>query len=101
MPDQSKTVEYLIRVLIVDDDAETRELLTRTLTFEAEFEVVGVGSTGQEGVQLARSLSPDIVLMDLNMPDMDGLAATALIVAESPDVQIIIMTMQHESHYIQ
>ncbi len=101
MPRQSQSTEYLIKVLIVDDDVETQELLTRALTFEAEFEVVGVASSGQEGIRLAQSLAPDIVLMDINMPDMDGLAATALIARESPDAQIIMITVQNESHYIQ
>jgi pilus assembly protein CpaE len=101
MLNQAWSTEYTIRVLIVDDDSQTQDSLKRALTFEAEFEVVGIASSGQEGVRLAQSLSPDIVLMDINMPDMDGLTATTLIATESPDAQIIIMTIQNESTYIQ
>src|SRR5258706_3022259 len=101
MSNQSSKAGYLIRVLIVDDNTETQTSLQRALTFETAFEVIGVASSGQEGVELARSLSPDIVLMDINMPDMDGLAATALISNESPDSQIVIMSIQSETNYMQ
>jgi pilus assembly protein CpaE len=101
MSNRSGTPEYMIRVLIVDDNTETQTSLKRALTFETAFEVVGVASTGQEGINLAKSLSPDIVLMDINMPDMDGLAATATISKESPDSQIIIMSIQNETNYMQ
>ncbi len=92
---------YVIKVLIVDDVLETQDSLKKALTFETAFEVVGVASSGQEGIALTKSLTPDIVLMDINMPDMDGLVATQQITAESPDVQIIIMSMQSESSFIQ
>src|SRR4051794_34638112 len=101
MSKDSGTPEYMIRVLIVDDNSETQTSLKRALTFETAFEVVGVASTGQEGINLAKSLSPDIVLMDINMPDMDGLVATASISKESPDAQIIIMSIQNETNYMQ
>jgi pilus assembly protein CpaE len=63
-----------VRVLIVDDVAETRENVRRLLQFEADIEVVGAARTAQEGIQLTGELDPDVVLMDINMPDMDGIA---------------------------
>ena len=65
-----------IRVLIVDDIPETRDHLTKLLGFEGDMEVVGSAASGAEAIELATQLSPDIVLMDINMPDMDGIAAT-------------------------
>jgi pilus assembly protein CpaE len=73
-----------IRVLIVDDIAETRENVRKLLQFEPDFEVVGAARTGREGIQLAQELSPDVVLMDINMPDIDGIAATETIREKSP-----------------
>ena len=64
-----------IRVLIVDDIAETRENIRKLLQFDADVEVVGAARTGSEGIQLALETEPDVVLMDINMPDMDGIAA--------------------------
>ena len=65
-----------IRVVIVDDIAETREHLAKLLTFETDIEVVGAAASGEEALELAGELSPDIVLMDINMPGMDGIATT-------------------------
>jgi pilus assembly protein CpaE len=65
-----------IRVLIVDDIAETRENIRKLLQFESDVEVVGAARSGKEGIQLAQELDPDVVLMDINMPDIDGIAAT-------------------------
>ena len=61
-----------IRVVIVDDIAETREHLTKLLSFESDIEVVGAASSGEEAVDLTAKLQPDILLMDINMPGMDG-----------------------------
>ena len=65
-----------IRVLIVDDIPETRDHLTKLLGFETDIEVVGAAASGSESLALATKLTPDVVLMDINMPDMDGIAAT-------------------------
>ncbi|MCC6260668.1 MAG: response regulator, partial [Anaerolineales bacterium] len=61
-----------IKTLIVDDVAETRENVRKLLQFEADVEVVGTARTGREGIQLAQELDPDVILMDINMPDIDG-----------------------------
>ena len=74
-----------IRVLIVDDIPETRDHLTKLLGFESDIDVVGSAASGAEAIELATSLTPDVVLMDINMPDMDGIAATEQLAATVPD----------------
>src|SRR5512136_1497479 len=89
-----------IRVLIVDDIPETRENVRKLLAFEADVEVVGVAGTGREAVQLARDLQPNIVMMDINMPDMDGITAVEMISREVPIAQVIMMSVQSEADYL-
>lgn len=89
-----------IRVLIVDDIAETRENLRKLLSFAPDIEVVGTAATGEEGVQLARELSPHVVIMDINLPGMDGITATEQIVREVPTAQIVILSVQGETGYM-
>jgi pilus assembly protein CpaE len=89
-----------IRVLIVDDIPETRENVRKLLYFEKDIEVVGAAGNGTEGIEMARSLRPDIVLMDINMPDIDGITATESISQSVPDVQIIMMSVQGETDYL-
>src|SRR5918997_1367783 len=73
-----------IRILIVDDIPETRDHLTKLLGFETDIEVVGSAASGAEAIQLAMKLTPDVVLMDINMPDMDGIATTELLASRVP-----------------
>lgn len=89
-----------IRVLIVDDIAETRENLRKLLSFAPDIEVVGTAATGEEGIQLARELVPHVVIMDINLPGMDGITATEQIVREVPTAQIIILSVQGETGYM-
>ncbi len=89
-----------IRVLIVDDIAETRENVRKLLQFEADVEVVGAARTGKEGIQLAQELDPDVVLMDINMPDIDGIAATETIRRRSPYIQVVILSVQGDQNYM-
>jgi pilus assembly protein CpaE len=88
------------RVLVVDDVAETRENIRKLLQFEADIEVVGTARTGREAVQLAEELRPDVILMDINMPDMDGISATELIRQRNPVSQIIILSVQGDPNYM-
>ncbi len=92
--------KQVIKVLIVDDIPETRENLKKLLAFEADIEVIGTASTGREGVELAKDLLPDIILMDINMPDMDGIQATELINKEVPSVSVVMMSVQSEADYL-
>ncbi|MFC1997030.1 CpaE family protein [Chloroflexota bacterium] len=89
-----------IRVIIVDDIAETRENIRKLLQFESDIEVVGVARTGREGIDLAEEISPDVILMDINMPDMDGITATETIRKEVPFVQIVILSVQGDPNYM-
>jgi len=89
-----------IKVLIVDDIAETRDNVKRLLYFEEDMEVVGEAANGEEAVNLAEKLRPDIVLMDINMPVMDGITATELISLKLPRAGIIIMSVQGEQEYL-
>ena len=89
-----------IRVLIVDDIPETRENVRKLLAFEADVEVVGVAATGREAVQLARDLQPNIIMMDINMPDIDGITAVEMITRDVPVAQVIMMSVQSEADYL-
>jgi pilus assembly protein CpaE len=89
-----------IRVLIVDDVSETRENVKKLLQFETDVEVVGVARTGKEAIQASQDLNPDVVLMDINMPDMDGIAATEAIRARQQAVQVVILSVQGDQNYM-
>lgn len=89
-----------IRVLIVDDVSETRENVKKLLQFESDVDVVGIARTGKEAIQVSQELNPDVVLMDINMPDMDGIAATEAIRARQPAVQVIILSVQSDQNYM-
>jgi pilus assembly protein CpaE len=89
-----------IRVMIVDDVSETRENVRKLLQFESDVDVVGVARTGKEAIQLSQDLNPDVVLMDINMPDMDGISATEAIRAKQPAVQVIILSVQGDQNYM-
>jgi pilus assembly protein CpaE len=93
-------VSEQIRVVIVDDIAETREHLTKLLSFESDIEVVGTASSGEEAVELTGRLAPDILLMDINMPGMDGIATTERVSATFPTTSIIMMSVQGEADYL-
>src|SRR5713226_6949726 len=89
-----------IRVLIVDDFAETRENIRKLLQFESDIDVVGMARSGREGIQLAKETKPNVVLMDINMPDMDGIQATEIIAKEVPIAQIVIVSVQSDTDYL-
>ena len=88
------------RVLVVDDVSETRENIRKLLQFESDIEVVGAARSGREAVQLSDELKPDVILMDINMPDMDGITATEMIRQRSPIAQIIILSVQGDPNYM-
>ena len=87
-------------VFIADDHPMVREGLRAMLSCE-DIEVVGEADTGMEAVERVRELSPDVVLMDMRMPDMDGLAATEIIHKEHPEIAILIVTIYDSTDYIQ
>jgi DNA-binding NarL/FixJ family response regulator len=81
-----------VRILIADDHSVVRQGLRMFLALDPEFEVVGEAATGEEAIQLAGELRPDVVLMDLLMPGMGGVAATKMIRTALPDVEVIALT---------
>ncbi len=93
MPDQ-------IRVLVVDDIPETRDHLTKLLGFESDIDVVGSAASGREALEMAVRLHPDVVLMDINMPDMDGITATEQLSLAVPAAAVVMMSVQGEADYL-
>lgn len=88
-----------IRVLIVDDHAIVRAGTRLLLNSQPDIEVVGEAENGKEGLARARELSPDVVLMDINMPDMDGIQATRAIKEVLPEARVLALTMHDDSRY--
>lgn len=89
---QARAAPPLIRVLIADDHAVVRQGLRMFIDLQDDMQVVGEGTDGAEAVQLAQTLKPDLVLLDLVMPQMDGVEATAKIKAACPETRVIILT---------
>lgn len=90
-----------IKVFIVDDTKETIDLVKKVLQIEQDkFEIIGEASNGEEALELIPALDPDIVLMDINMPVMNGLEATEKITTEHPSIAVIIMSVQGENEYL-
>ncbi len=92
--------EETIRVLLVDDIADTIDQLEKLLFFEKDIEVVGKANNGNDAVDIALQLRPNVVLMDINMPGKDGIAATGEIVGADPAIGVIIMSVQGETDYL-
>jgi DNA-binding NarL/FixJ family response regulator len=90
----------VIRVLIVDDDELMRAGLRGVLSSDAAIEVVGEAGDGRDAVHRVRVLEPDVVLMDVRMPDLDGIAATERVLAEVPGVSVVILTTFEHDEYI-
>lgn len=90
----------IITILLVDDIPETRENIKKMIAFEPDLKVVGAAGTGREGVALAKELKPNIIIMDINMPDMDGIQATTLITEAVPTTAVIMMSVQNDPDYL-
>jgi len=89
-----------IRVMIVDDIAETREQLRKLLSFDPDIEVVAMAGSGEEALKILTEVFPDVVLMDINLPGMDGIATTGKVVEALPTVQVIMLSVQGETDYM-
>jgi len=89
-----------IKIVIVDDHPVVREGISSMLKKEPDFRIVGEASNGLEAVEKARELAPDVVLMDLRMPELDGVEAMTRIKAENSDVKFIILTTFSDDEYI-
>src|ERR671934_731262 len=89
-----------IKVLIVDDIPSTLDNLQKLLSFEPDIQVVATATNGKEGIEQAKKLAPDIILMDVNMPIVDGIQATETLAQEAPNSPVIIMSVQGERDYL-
>ena len=89
-----------IRVLLVDDQALFREGIATILSVHVDIQVVGEAANGQEAVTMAEQLHPDVVLMDIRMPEMDGVAATRLLRQKTPESRVIVLTTFDDDEYL-
>lgn len=87
-------------VVVVDDTDESREMILRMLQFDSNIEVVGTAKSGIEAIEVAQKLKPDVMIMDINMPDMDGITATEAIRKKIPFVQVVILSVQSDANYM-
>lgn len=88
-----------IRLMLADDHRLLRESLRRSMADEG-FEILGEAADGEEAVRLAGQLRPDVILMDVSMPEMDGVDATRKITSEHPDVRVIMLTMHNDGEVV-
>jgi DNA-binding NarL/FixJ family response regulator/MinD-like ATPase involved in chromosome partitioning or flagellar assembly len=89
-----------VRVVIVDDAPRTLDNLKKLLAFEPDVEVAGTALSAQAGLEEARRLHPDLILMDVNLPDLDGISATEVLTAEMPGIPIVIISVQDDREYL-
>ena len=94
------THNALTRILIVDDHPMVRDGLSAMLQRQPDFEVVGEAGNGKEGVERAEQLKPDLILMDLRMPEMDGVEAMRQIRAQQPEIEFLVLTTFDTDEYI-
>ena len=89
-----------IRVLVADDQPLMRTAYDMTLRTEEDLELIGNAADGSEAVELARRLGPDVILMDIRMPVMDGVEATRIVCAEDPSIKVLILTTFDIDEYV-
>jgi len=89
-----------VRVLVVDDDDLMRAGLRAVLSSDETIEVVGEATTGRHAIERVRALRPQVVLMDVRMPDLDGIAATREVLASTPEVKVVILTTFEQDDYV-
>jgi DNA-binding NarL/FixJ family response regulator len=90
----------MTRVLIADDDGLMRAGLVELLTADPDIQVIGQAATGRQAIEQARRLAPDVVLMDVRMPDLDGISATRVLAQVAPAARVLILTTFEQDDYI-
>jgi two-component system response regulator DegU len=93
-------MEQVIRIVLIDDHRIFREGVKKVVEMEKDFAVVGEGGDGTDALSLVESLQPDVVLMDINMPKMNGVEATEAILRNCPSAKIIILSIHDEEAYV-
>ncbi len=99
-PTRSEKMKSRIKLLLVDDHPVVRRGISSCLAREERFVIIGEAADGLEAVRKARELSPDIILMDIDMPLMNGLAVTELLHRELPNVKVLILSMHSNTDYV-
>jgi len=97
---QVSATKHIIEVLVADDHPVVRKGLQICLANQKNLRVVGEAADGDEALRMARELSPDVVLMDISMPGMDGLAVTEVLRKEAPDIKVLILSVHSNKEYI-
>jgi DNA-binding NarL/FixJ family response regulator len=87
----------MIRILLVDDQPQVRQGLRMSLGVEADFEILGEASNGRDAIALAQALQPDVVVMDVTMPGMDGLRATGELASSCPCCAVVILSLRDDA----
>ena len=98
--DSQSNKTQTIRVLLVDDQNFARQRLKAMLESQPGLEIVGKAENGAAALELVQSLQPNVVLMDLEMPEVDGVQATEDIVASNPDCKVIVLTIHESEEYV-
>ncbi|MGZ0087132.1 response regulator [Caldibacillus thermoamylovorans] len=88
------------RIAIIDDHQLFREGIKRILEFEGDFEVVAEGSDGSEALSIVETHRPDLVLMDINMPDINGVEATKQLIEAYPDTKVVVLSIHDDENYV-
>jgi DNA-binding NarL/FixJ family response regulator len=89
-----------IKVMLVDDHKMVSEVLSALLARETDMEVVAIAENGRDAIRMARETKPDVIVMDLTMPELNGLEACRRIMAETPESRIIVLSMHMEKEYV-
>ncbi len=90
----------IIRVIIADDHPLVHDALRMHLQNESDIQIIGDANDGEEAVSMAAELKPDLIIMDITMPKLNGLEATRKIKAQNPDIEILVLTVHDDSEYI-
>lgn len=90
----------MIKVMIADDQELLRHSLQFVLNQQSDIEVIAIAKNGREALEFARKMKPDVILMDIRMPEIDGVKCTELIKSENPDIKVIILTTFNDDEYV-
>jgi two-component system response regulator NreC len=89
-----------MKILVADDHGVMREGLKALIDSQPDMEVIGEAEDGQKVVKLVKQLSPDLIIMDISMPNLNGVEATRIILNENPDIRIIALSVHSNKHFV-